>query len=119
LPQSFERGAFVTQSLRFIFPVAATLESRGFQSLETNAMNRRKFVLLGCVVPCLFVASTARAQLKVHGNSAPRIGLRRAFTPRSIARMPMHRALMMSSASVLRPFNRVNDGHLDRGDRCR
>src|SRR5438477_7466641 len=99
--------------------MSATLESRGFQSLETNAMSWRKFVLLGCVVPCLFAASTARAQLKVHGNSAARIGMRGAFTPRSIARMPMHRAPMMNSASGLRPFNRFNDGHFDRDDRFR
>jgi hypothetical protein len=41
------------------------------------------------------------------------MGLRGAFTPRSIARMPMHRASMMNPASGLRPFNRFNDGQLD------
>ena len=86
-------GAFVTRSLPFIFCSAATFESRGFQSLETyNAMNWRKFVLLGCVVACVFAASTATAQMRGHGNSVSRIGMRGAFTPPSIARMPMHRA---------------------------
>jgi hypothetical protein len=47
------------------------------------------------------------------------MGMRGAFTPHSIARMPMHRAPMMNPASGLRPFNRFNDGHFDRGDRFR
>ena len=113
-------NAVVTQSLPFTFSSAATFESRGFQSLETyNAMNRRKFVLLSCVVACVFAASTATAQMRGHGNSVPRMGMRGAFTPHSIARMPMHRAPMMNPASGLRPFNRFNDGHFDRGDRFR
>ena len=82
-------------------------------------MNRRKFVLLGCAVACVFAASTAAAQMRAHANSMPRMGMRGAFTPRSIARMPMHRAPMMNPASGLRPFNRFNDGHFDRGDRFR
>jgi uncharacterized protein (TIGR02246 family) len=62
-----------------------------------------------------------------------RIGMRGAFTPRSIARMPMHRAPMpgsmrrmpmhrapmMNSALGLRRFNRFNDGDFDRDDRFR
>jgi uncharacterized protein (TIGR02246 family) len=47
------------------------------------------------------------------------MGMRGAFTPPSIARMPMHRAPVMNPASGLRPFNRFNDGHFDRGDRFR
>src|SRR4030095_7742774 len=63
-------GAFVTRSLPFIFSSAATLESRGFQSLEAyNAMNWRKFVLLGCVVACVFTAWIAAAQIRGHGSS--------------------------------------------------
>ena len=127
-------GAIVTRSLPFTFSSAATFESRGFQSLETyNAMNRRKFVLLGCVVACVFAASTATAQMRGHANSVPRMGMRGAFTPRSIARMPMHRAPMlgpmgrmpmhrapmMNSALGLRRFNRFNDGDFDRDDRFR
>jgi len=72
-------------------------------------MNRRKFVLLGCVVVCVFAASTATAQMREHGNSVPRMGMRSAFTPRSIARMPTHRAPMMSSALGLRRFNRFKE----------
>jgi uncharacterized protein (TIGR02246 family) len=106
--------------------VAATFESRGFQSLETyNAMNWRKFVLLGCVVGSVFVASTATGQIRVHSNSMSRMGMRGALMPRSIARMPlqgapmlgsvgrmpMQLAPMMNSALRLRPFN---DGNFHR-----
>jgi uncharacterized protein (TIGR02246 family) len=59
------------------------------------------------------------AQTRGQANSVPRMGMRGAFTPRSIARIPMHRAPMMNRASGLRPFNRLNDGHFDRGDRFR
>jgi uncharacterized protein (TIGR02246 family) len=59
------------------------------------------------------------------------MGMRGTFTPRSIARMPMHRAPMpgsmgrmpmhrapmMNSALGLRRFNRFNDGDFDRDDR--
>ena len=56
---------------------AATFESAGFQSLETyDAMNWRKFVLLGCVVACVFAASIATAQMRGHGNSMSRVGMR-------------------------------------------
>jgi hypothetical protein len=113
-------GAFVTRSLSFIFSSAATFESRGFQSLENyDAMNWRKFVLLGCVAACVFAASTATPQMRAHGNSVSRMGMRRAFTPRSIARMPMHRPAMMNSALGLRRFNRFNDGDFDRDHRFR
>jgi hypothetical protein len=64
-------------------------------------MNWRKFVLLGCVVACVFAASTATAQMRGHGNSVPRTGIRAALTPRSTARMPMHRAPMPGSMPVL------------------
>src|SRR6266446_7709028 len=99
---------------------AILFKSRRVQFLETyNAMNWRKFVLLGCVVACVFAASTATAQMRGHGDSVPRMGMRGAFTPPSIARMPMHRAPMMNSALGLRPFNRFNDGNFDRDDRFR
>jgi uncharacterized protein (TIGR02246 family) len=45
------------------------------------------------------------------------MGMRGAFTPPSIARMPMHRAPMMNSALDLRRFNRFNGGDFDRDDR--
>src|SRR5205814_3245946 len=99
----------VTRSLPFIFSSAATFESAGFQSLETyDAMNWRKFVLLGCVVACVFAASIATAQMGGRGNSMSPMGMRGPLTPRSIARMPMHRAPMMNSALGLQRFNRFN-----------
>src|SRR5882762_10632136 len=124
----------VTRPLPFIFSSAATFESRGFQSLETyNAMNWRKFVLLGCVVACVFAASTATAQMRGHGNSMSRMGMRGALTPPSIARMPMHRAPMpgsmgrmpmhrapmMNSGLGLRRFNRFNYRDFNRDNRFR
>src|SRR4029450_5840872 len=120
------------RTLPFIFSSAATFESRGFQSLETyNAMNWRKFVLLGCAVACVFAASIATAQMRRQGNSMSRVGMRGALTPRSIARMPMHRAPMpgsmrrmpmhrapmMNSALGLRRFNRFNDRDFNRNNR--
>jgi len=116
----------------FYFSIAATFESRGFQSLEThNGMNWRKSVLLGCAVACIFAASIATAQMRAQGNSTPRIGMRGPLAPRSIARMPMHRAPMpgstgrmpmyraatMNSALGLRRFNRFNDGDFNRDNR--
>ena len=94
-------------------------------------MNWRKFLLLGCVVACVFAASTATAQVKVRANSMPRVGMRGALTPGSIARMPMHnapmpgsmgrapiyRTPMMNSALGLRRFNRFNHGDFNRNDR--
>src|SRR5689334_9468207 len=82
-------------------------------------MNWRKFVLLGCVFGCVFAASIATAQMTGHGHSISRMGMRGALAPRSIARMPMHRAPMMNSALGLRRFNRFNDGNFNRDDRFR
>ena len=45
--------------------------------------------------------------------------MRGAFTPPSIARMPMHRASMMNSALGLRRFNGFNHGDFHRDDRFR
>jgi len=65
-------------------------------------MNSKKFILLSCVVPCVFAVSTATAQMRGHRAS--------------MARMPMRRAPMLSSASG---FHRFNDGDFDRDDRFR
>ncbi len=65
-------------------------------------MNWKKFVLLSYVVACVFVASTATARMRGHRAS--------------MARMPMHRAPMLNSASG---FRRFNDRDFDRGDRFR
>jgi Putative peptidoglycan binding domain len=75
----------------------------GSNFLETHkVMNWKKFILLSCVVPCVFAVSTATAQMRGH----------RAST----ARMPMHRAPMLNSASG---FQRRRDGDFDRDDRFR
>ncbi|HAF14970.1 MAG TPA: hypothetical protein DCK99_15005, partial [Blastocatellia bacterium] len=63
-------------------------------------MNSKKLILLSCVVPCVFAISTATAQMRGH----------RAST----ARMPMHRAPTLNSASG---FQRSRDGDFDRDDR--
>ena len=65
-------------------------------------MNSKKLILLSCVVPCVFAVSTATAQMRGH----------RAAT----ARMPMHRAPMLNSASG---FQRRPGGDFDRDDRFR
>jgi len=57
--------------------------------------------------------------MRGHGNSVPRMGMRSALTPPSIARMPMRRAPMMNSALGLRRFNRFNDRDFNRNDRFR
>jgi hypothetical protein len=111
----------VTRPLPFIFSSAATFESPGFQSLETyDAMNWRKFVLLGCVVACVFAASIATAQMRGHGNSPrsiARMPMHRAPIPGSMGRMLMHRAPMMNSALGLRRFNRFNYRGFNRDNR--
>jgi len=114
-------GAKVTTALPPMRDRRYFFKSRRVQFLETyNAMNCRKFVLLGCVVACVFAASTATAQMRGHGNSMSRMGMRGALTPPSIARMPMHALRcqvrwdgcqctafpMMNSALGLRRFNR-------------
>ena len=112
----------------------------GFNFLEGNkVMNSRKFVLLGCVVACVFAASTATAQMRGHGGSMPRMGMRGppmshsmgmrgGFMPHSMGRMPMQRGPMMNSPSGFRRFgnrdfnrndrfgrfNRFNDGRFVR-----
>jgi hypothetical protein len=94
-------------------------------------MNWKKLVLLSCMVPCVFAVSTTTAQMRGHASSMGRMGMRGAFMPRSMGRMPMHRAPMMNSPSGLRRFgdrdfdrddrfhrfNRFNDGDFDRDDR--
>src|SRR4029453_12757137 len=74
---------------------------------------------LGCVLACVFAALTATAQMRGHVNSMSRMGMRGALAPRSIARMPMHRAPMMNSALGLRRFNHFNDKDFNRNDRFR
>jgi hypothetical protein len=107
-------------------------------------MNWKKFALLSSVLACVFAASTATAQMRGHGNSMSRIGMRGPFMPRSMARMPRQRAPMfrarapssMHHAPMFRGmapmsmqhaptrnsafgFHRFNDGDFDRDDRFR
>jgi hypothetical protein len=77
-------------------------------------MNSKKFVLLGCVATCVLAASTATAQMRGHGGSMGRMGMRGGFMPHSMGRMPMQRNPMLNSASG---FRRFNDGHFARFDR--
>ena len=108
-------------------------------------MNSKKIILLGCVAACVFAASTATAQMRGHGGSMPRMGMRGppmshsmgrmgmrgGFMPHSMGRMPMHRGPMMNSPSGFRRFgnrdfnrndrfgrfNRFNDGRFVRNHR--
>src|SRR4029077_8834847 len=91
-------------------------------------MNSKKITLLGCVATCVFAAPTAMAQMRGHGSSMGRMGMRGApmshsmgrmgmrggFTPHSMGRMPMHRGPMMNSPSG---FRRVGDRNFNRNDR--
>jgi len=79
-------------------------------------MNWKKFILLSCVVPCVFAISTATAQMRGHRASTARMPMHRAPMLASTARMPMHRAPMLNSASG---FQRRRDGDFDRDDRFR
>src|SRR5947208_14580488 len=108
-------------------------------------MNSKKIILLGCVAACVFAASTATAQMRGHGGSMPRMGMRGppmshsmgrmgmrgGFMPHSMGRMPMHGGPMMNSPSGFRRFgnrdfnrtdrfgrfNRFNDGRFVRNHR--
>src|SRR4029450_5027457 len=65
-------------------------------------MNGKKFILLGCVAACVFAASAATAQMRGHGGSMGRMGMRGAPMPHSMGRMPMQRRPMMHSPSGVR-----------------
>src|SRR5262249_43480301 len=108
-------------------------------------MNSKKIILLGCVAVCVFAASTATAQMRGHGgsmgrmgmrgppmsHSMGRMGMRGGFMPHSMGRMPMHRGPMMNSPSGFQRFgnrdfnrndrfgrfNRFNDGRFVRNHR--
>src|SRR6266568_4394622 len=81
----------------------------GFNFLETHkVMSSKKFILLSCVVPCVFAVSTATAQMRGHGALMP--SMQRAPTGRA----PIQRAPTFNSTSR---FNRFNDH--DRDDRFR
>src|ERR1043166_4125956 len=77
-------------------------------------MNGKKFILLGCVAGCVFAASTATAQMRGHGGSMGRMGMRGAPMSHSMGGMPMHRGPMMNSPSG---FRRFGDRGFNRNDR--
>src|SRR5437762_9663526 len=77
-------------------------------------MNSKKIILLGCVAVCVFAASTATAQMRGHGGSMPRMGMRGAPMSHSMGRMPMHRGPMMNSPSGVRPFGNRDFNRNDR-----
>jgi hypothetical protein len=94
-------------------------------------MNSKEIILLGCVAACVFAASTATAQMRGHGGSMGRMGMRGGVMPHSMGRMPMQRGPMMNSPSGVRRFgdrnfnpndrfgrfNRFNDGRFVRNHR--
>ena len=85
-------------------------------------MNRRRFVFLSCVVACIFAASIAKAQMRVRGNtprSIARMPMHRAPAPASMGRMPMRRPPMMNSALGSRRFYRFNHNGFNRVNRFR
>ena len=90
-------------------------------------MNWKRFVLLGCVPACVFAASPAAAQMRGHGGSMGRTGMRGGgmgmrgggmphsmggmpmrggFMSRSMGRMPMHRGPMPGSMGRM-PMHRA------------
>jgi hypothetical protein len=105
-------------ALPFQCLTSATFKSRRVQFFETyNAMNSKKFILLGYVVACVFAASTATAQMRGgHRASMARMPMHGAPMRGSMARMPMQRSPMLNSAFG---FHRFNDGDFDRDDRFR
>jgi hypothetical protein len=106
-PMLFARIGKVTTALPF-----AKGRSRNFR-IPTgsifrtyNVMNWKKFILLSCVMPCVFAVLAATAQMRGH----------RAPMRAPMGRMPMPRGPMFNSASR---FHRFNDGDFDRDDRFR
>src|SRR5260370_22122540 len=83
-------------------------------------MNWKRFILLSCVVPCVFAVSTATAQMRGgHRASMARMPMRGAPMRGSMAQMPMRPGPMLNSAFGFRRFNRFNDRDFDRDDRFR
>src|SRR5215831_12291097 len=80
-------------------------------------MNSKKIILLGCVAVCVFAASTATAQMRGHGGSMSRMGMRGGGMPHSMGQMPMHRGPMMNAPSGLRRFGNRDFNRNDRFDR--
>jgi hypothetical protein len=82
-------------------------------------MNWKKFILLSCVLPCVFAVSTATAQMMTRRTSTARMPMHRTPMLGLTAPMPMHRTPMLNSASGFLRFDRFNDRGFDRNDRFR
>ena len=102
-------------------------------------MNWKKFILLSCVLPCVFGISTATAQMMgqhrpstmgrpIHRPSSIGMPIRHPLTMgmpvhrAATSRMPVRRSPMVNSASRFQrsdrfhAFNRFNDGDFDADD---
>src|SRR5262249_8562622 len=98
-----------------LFAASQLSNPAGFYSLERNkVMNWKKIVLFGCAIACVFAVSPATAQIRGHGSSMPRMGMRGGVMPHSMGRMPMHRGPMMNSPSGLRRFGNRDFNRIDR-----
>gem|GEM_PF-2516433 len=60
-------------------------------------MNSKKFILLSCVVQCVFAVPAATAQMRGNHAFMARPQMRRAPVLAPMARMPMHRTPMLTS----------------------
>jgi Putative peptidoglycan binding domain len=80
-------------------------------------MNGKKFVLLGCVAACVFAASTATAQMRGHGGSMPRMGMRGAPMSHSMGRFNRFNDGRFVRDNRFNRFNRFNDGRFARFNR--
>jgi hypothetical protein len=68
-------------------------------------MNSKKFILLSCVVLCLFAVPAARAQMMGHGAPMGRTPVHGAPMLTAPARTPMHGATTLNRTSGFRRFN--------------
>jgi hypothetical protein len=68
-------------------------------------MNCKKLILLSCVMPSVFLVSTATAQMMGHRASTTRMPMRGAPMLGSTARMPMHRTAMLGPTAQ-KPMHR-------------
>jgi hypothetical protein len=131
IPINFGHGKSNRVVTFYLFQRRNFRTPKGIEFLETyNAMNWKKFVLLGWVIVCVFAASSATAQMRGRGSSMPRMGMRGGFMPRSMARMPMQRGPMFRGMGPMSMrhapmrdsafgFHRFNDRDFDRDDRFR
>src|SRR5438477_1023358 len=80
-------------------------------------MNSKKIILLGCAAACLFAASTATAQMRGHGGSMPRMGMRGGPMMNSASGFRRFGNRDFNRNDRFRHFNRFNDGRFVRNHR--